>query len=87
MYATKEEKRCSLHKVLKGEGEVVELEIKGDCSDSGRGGFYIRTMNLCRKAMKRENGIDSKETHTHKLTLCSPMHIVHIVHLEQEFAG
>lgn len=61
MYATKEEKRCSLHKVLKGEGEVVELEIKGDCSDSGRGGFYIRTMNLCRKAMKRENGIDGKE--------------------------
>lgn len=50
----------------------MELEIKGHCSDSGREGFYTRTMNLCRKAMKRENGIDSKEI-VH--TLCSPMHL------------
>lgn len=71
MYATNGE-RCSLYKVLKGEGQVVELEIKGDCSGSGRGGFYIRTMNLCRKAMKRENGIDSKEI-VH--ALCSPMQL------------
>lgn len=38
MYAAKGEKRCSFSKVLKGEEEVVELEIKGDCSDSGREG-------------------------------------------------
>lgn len=72
MYATKGEKRCSLFKVLKGEGELVEFEIKGAFSDSGREGFYIRTMNQCRKAMKRENGIDGKEI-VH--TLCSPIHI------------
>jgi len=46
MYATKGEKRCSLDKVWKGEQEVVELEITGDCSDSGREGFYVRTMNM-----------------------------------------
>lgn len=72
MYATKGEKRCSLYKVLKGEGEVVELEIKGDCSESGREGFYIRIMNLWRKAMERENGRDCKEI-VH--TLCNRMHV------------
>lgn len=50
----------------------MELEIKGGCSDSGREGFSIRAMNLCRKAMERENGIDSKEI-VH--TVCSPGHI------------
>lgn len=29
MYAAKGEKKCSLGKVLKGEGEVVEMEIRG----------------------------------------------------------
>lgn len=66
------EKRDVLYKVLKGEEEVVELEIKGVCSESGREGFYIRIMNLCRKAMKRENSTDSKEI-AH--SLCNPMHI------------
>lgn len=71
MDAAKGEKRCSLRKVLKGEGEVVELEIKGDCSGSGREGSYIGTMNLCRKATKGENGTESEEilhtepTHAH----------------------
>ena len=73
MYAKKGEKRCSLYKVLKGEGEVVELEVKGDCSDSGREGSYIRTMYLCRKPMKGKNGIDSKEI---LRTLCKHMHIL-----------
>lgn len=49
----------------------MELEIKGDSSDSGREGSYIRAMNLCRKAMERGNGIDSKEI-VH--TLCRPRH-------------
>lgn len=72
MHAAEGEKRCSLYRVLKGEGELVELEIKAESSDSGREGFYIRTMNLCRKAMKRENGRDGTEI-VH--TPCSPMHI------------
>lgn len=73
MYATKEEKRCSLDKVLKGEGQVVELEIKGDCSVSGREGSCIRTMNLYKKAMKGKNGRDSKEM-LH--TLCKHVYIL-----------
>lgn len=80
MYATKGEKRCALDKVLKGEGEVMELEIKGDCFDGGREGSYIRTMNLCRKAMKGKNGINSKEI-LH--TLCKYVHI--LAHIKQMF--
>lgn len=65
---------------MKAEGEVVELEIKGDCCDSGREGYYIRTMNLCRKAVKGKNGIDSKEI-LH--TPCKHMYI--LAHIKQKF--